>query len=307
MFYDQSRCQTKHNFLRRSIVALVFATSFAMSATAPAQAWGPFGGLFSGKTQEGASGNSRGGATRDEFCEPDAPTTDAAIAQPKWQISALVPETNYKTMAATPSLFVYVQQTSASQSKAKLTPQLSGTKQLQGIELEDIKLDDLKQFDEETKVNLLLQLEVTQNNNSDVVHRYDFPLPRENTLLTLPLADGTSPLMAGQSYEWTLRLLCRQVTMNADQAGSVQISETEQSALFGQFTKIPDNPQIKTALASNDFEARYQAYLANELWFELVADLATMPTSTYWQELIELWQIPAGEAEPRVWLPLTEE
>ena len=112
MFYSQSHCQTKHNFFRRSTLALVLATSFALSVTAPAQAWGPFKGIFGGKTQGGASGNSRGGATRDEFCEPDTPTANTAIAQPKWQISALVPETDYKTMEAVPSLFVYMQQKS---------------------------------------------------------------------------------------------------------------------------------------------------------------------------------------------------
>ena len=313
MFYYQSRCQTKHNFFRRSTLALVLATSFALNATAPAQAWGPFKGLFGGGTQEGASGNSRGGATRDEFCEPDAPAADAAIAQPKWQISALVPETNYKTMQSVPSLFVYMQQESDDQPQAKLPAQFSGTKELQGIELEDIKLDDLEQFEEEVSTDLLLQLELTQNNNSDVVNSYYFSLPSDNTLLELPLTDEESPLVAGESYEWTLRLLCRQVTpqgtVSLNEAGSqsFQISETEQSSLFGEFVRVPDDAQVQSALASSNLEERFQTYVENALWFELVSDVATAPTSTYWNDLLEEWQIPADDAEPEVWLPLTEE
>ncbi|AFY38535.1 protein of unknown function DUF928 [[Leptolyngbya] sp. PCC 7376] len=314
MSHYQPRRQTKQNLFRRGALTLVLASSFALNSAVPAQAWGPFKGLFSGDTQGGASGNSRGGATRDEFCESDTPVASAEVSQPKWQISALVPQTAQQTMQSVPSIFVYLQQKSESTPQAKLSPQLLGTKQgIQGIELEDIKFEDLEQFDESENVDLLLQLELTQNNNSDVINSYYFSLPTDNTLVKLPITDENAPLVAGQSYEWTLRLLCRQVTpqgkvtLDQSKATSLQISETEQSALFGEIARVPDNAQVQSALTSNNLEERYQTYLDNELWFELVSDVATVPTSTYWNDLLELWNIPAGEADPQVLLPLFEE
>jgi hypothetical protein len=293
--------------LGRCAIALALATPLVLAHGPTAQAGliDTIRGIFTGNTGEGASGTNRGGAIRDNFCEPGASVAPAKA----WRLSALVPSTAQQTAQATPTIFVYLnlETAGASQAKQQLTP----NPLKQGIS--DLEAAELEQFRTTERVDLLLELVLSDaENNPDTFRQYYFSLPDNDAVVELPLPLESS-MEIGQTYQWTVRLLCRQITsqgtvnMAEVESSQPRINEAEQTTVFGFITRVASNPQLETAIANTDPEARYQAYIDNKLWFELVADLATTPNSPEWLSLLEEWNIPTDAAEPQTLLPLTEE
>ncbi|RZM76626.1 DUF928 domain-containing protein [Leptolyngbya iicbica] len=292
--------------LGRSAIALALSTPLLLASSTTAQAGliDTIRGIFTGDTGEGAAGTSRGGAIRDEFCEPGAAV---AIAK-TWRLSALVPETAQQTAQSAPSIFVYLDLETVADAQAK--QQLPQTNLKQGIL--DYGEEDLDQFRTGERIDLLLELVLSDaENNPESFRQYYFALPDDDAVVELPLP-LESPLAVGQTYQWTARLLCRRLTAEGTvsnesvAASPTRLNEVEQTSVFGFITRVPSSAELETAIASNDPEARYQAYIDNQLWFELVADLATVPNAPEWPSLLEAWDIPVTDAAPQTLQPLRE-
>lgn len=293
--------------LGQSAIALALAAPLVVAHSSAAQAGliDNIRSIFTGNTGEGASGTNRGGAIRDNFCEPGASVAPANA----WRLSALVPSTAQQTAQATPTIFVYLNLEAAGASQTK--QQLAPTHLKQGIS--DLEAAELEQFRTTERVDLLLELVLSDaENNPDTFRQHYFSLPDNDAVVELPLPLESS-MEIGQTYQWTVRLLCRQITsqgtvnMAEVEASQPRINEAEQTTVFGFITRVASNPQLETAIANTDPAARYQAYVDNKLWFELVTDLATIPNSPEWLSLLEEWNIPTDSAEPQTLLPLTEE
>lgn len=286
---------TKMRFISQKTSIFAAALSLALATTGPVEAGviNRIQSIISGNTGSEVQGSSRGGATRDESCTVN-PVSGEISPSGSWQMSSLLPKTAYQTTLSEPSLFVYLQYTPSEDISSVTTSVKSlGIKQeVKSLKLENITANDLPQFDTQTNINLSLQLELTRNNNNEVLKSYNIALPTGNSLVQLPLTDETFPLVINQSYEWTVRLLCQKKS-----AQDVTEIAIEQSALFGTVTRVPMPNELHLALDTNKVDDRYQTYIDNELWLELISDLAEVPTSTDWHDLLENFQISPTDTE----------
>lgn len=304
---------------RSLTIALLLATSMVLQFDLPAQAnfRRTLRGIFTGDTGQGARGNARGAAIRDRRCSADGTSQEgAAIAtpvspiDPTDQLTLLVPNTGQPLTTTTiPAVFVYIPphasgmaaQASPPTLKA-LTPEFTNNSSQTKIDLDNIDsvINQTIQdnVDQAQRPKLLLEFQF-----GDTIQQYS--LPDEALIAKIQAPEG-SAFEIGATLPLEVRLICRRVDLTTlSQIAATEISYSAESEVFVDVQRVAASPALLAAIETRQLDDRYQLYLDNGLWFEMVTALAANPESEEWAALLEELAIPAINPTPQTLKPAT--
>lgn len=276
-------------FWRRA-AAIALVLPLALVTSLPAEAG--LLDIFRGRTGSRPTGNSRGGAIRDEAC-----TSEVLAMLEEAQLVALVPETLQRTTKANPELFVYVP------------------------------------IGQNVSSSLVLQfkLKTDLNGLENVIEPVEFTVPEEPGLVKLnfPIA---APLDIGKTYSWELNLVCQntptavnpeatseavdesaalprtdipfdidsatldQLVANADAPN--EEPRVAEASVYGDIERVAVTAILNQSLASKTPASRYEAYLEQEIWFDMVSALAAS-RSTTWTALLDEFDLEDIDPAPQ--------
>lgn len=286
---------------RAAAIALVLPLSLAVSIPAEAGLLDIFRNRPGGRL----TGNSKGGAIRDEACSPEV-----LEELEEAQLVALVPETLERTTKANPDLFVYI----------PLGQNIS------------------------TNLALQFKLKTDLNGLEDVIEPIEFAIPEEPGLVKLRFP-AAAPLDIGRTYSWELNLICQNTPTtpespeaaleetgefaelpsndnaldndafddealdiddltldglgsNADAEGSDVFNEdprVAEASVYGDIERVAVTDDLNQALANKAPDKRYEAYLEQEIWFDMVSALAES-RSSIWTALLDEFDL--GDVDP---------
>ncbi|MEO1094755.1 MAG: DUF928 domain-containing protein [Cyanobacteria bacterium J06638_28] len=278
---------------RATAIALVLPLALVVSMPAEAGLLD----IFRGRTGSRPTGNSRGGAIRDEACSPEV-----LEELEEAQLVALVPETLERTTKASPELFVYIPL--GQNISSSLVLQFKLKTQLIGLE--------------------------------DVIEPVEFAVPEEPGLvkLTFPTA---APLDIGRTYSWELNLICQNIptpvnpeatSEAADESAELPSPDVPfdidnatldellsnasaddpnvlneelrvaEASVYGDIERVAVTAALAQSLANKTPAMRYEAYLEQKIWFDMVSALAAS-RSTTWTALLDEFDLENIDPAPQ--------
>ncbi len=298
MLFHRSNSTSHRCGLRAQSLTLAVALPLVLFASLPAQAG--FLDIFRRSTGGQPTGTSRGGAIRDEACSPDALAKLAGQ-----ELVALVPEIKALTTEAVPELLVYVPIGKNTESNLALKFTL----------LQEHAAEGLKP--------------VTESVISAI--------PDEPGLVRLQFPSDV-PLVPGDTYIWQLNLVCQAsaatgadatatattasgstpsgtidldtITLDGGAALAVEqpttatplppaTSAAPQQLLRGEVERVPETPELRSELAKVAPRDRYQVYVDNNLWFDMVVAMADSQPPA-WTELLAEFDLADIDPIPQI-------
>lgn len=305
--------------LGRGAMALLLATPLLIAVELPAQAnfATTVRGIFTGNTGQGARGNARGAAIRDRRCGTTVPMVNSsensgesgAAVSPMSPASSpeplilLVPNTGQTFPITTvPEVLVYIPPHTATSADPASTTSPDPLPLQTKIDLDDIDsvVDENLQGEVERAQQSELLLELQFNGTN----RY-YSLPDEGLIAKLQAPESTT-FAIGEVSAIEVRLVCRRVDLTSlRQTAATESSYVTESEVFADVQRVEASPKLTAALATLGADERYQAYLDNGLWFEMVAALAANPQSEEWAALLQELDIPSVNLTPQTLTPIT--